>query len=369
MVYESNEEEISTVNIIRPGTIENNYLLWKCYSIACGESIDKWSTKGVRIFEKGPIFVPPSPKFKLWKEMPEFLYKTAFNYKQPTAEESGDKILLNGGDKEKLKRILENTDLSHDQIAKGCRFLVEHVGECKDVIGQIKNTLTSLNVPFVCINICYIISDVMFYAKNCKEQNLQSYLTEFGIEIEFIFGLIFKYYDSLTCQEVKSNLRVKITKVLYFWGNKEIFDSQLILKFINKLHNINKDMPESTVDKPILKIGSDIKLNIQNGKIDPLKGNMKYSEQATIKSMTVFVSNKVRNERIIEDFIGAAVSLPVCTYQAIELTKRAANNIGQMNDLGLLKYDGQDFEDNKIDAISRRFNYTTKINGANRSNA
>uniref|UniRef100_A0AC35TMP9 Piwi domain-containing protein n=1 Tax=Rhabditophanes sp. KR3021 TaxID=114890 RepID=A0AC35TMP9_9BILA len=69
------------------------------------------------------------------------------------------------------------------------------------------------------------------------------------------------------------------------------------------------------------------------------------------------------------DIIGAAVSLPVCTYQAIELTKRAANNIGQMNDLGLLKYDGQDFEDNKIDAISRKFNYTTKINGANRFNA
>uniref|UniRef100_A0AC35UGZ9 RRM domain-containing protein n=1 Tax=Rhabditophanes sp. KR3021 TaxID=114890 RepID=A0AC35UGZ9_9BILA len=249
MVYESNEEKISTLNIIKAGTIENNYLLWKSYSIACGESIDKWSTKGVRIFEKGPIFVPPCSKFKLWKEMPEFLYKTAYNYKKLTAKELRDRGLLNDGDKEKLQSILKNKDLSQEQIGNGFLFMAEHVGECKDVIDQVKNTLTNLNDPFIYINIWYIINDVLFNAKNCKERNLQPYLTEFRIEIESIFGLVFKYYDSLTCQEEKSEFKRRIAKVLSLWDDPEIFDTHLVLKLSNKLHNINTVMPEFLSNK------------------------------------------------------------------------------------------------------------------------
>uniref|UniRef100_A0A0N5C202 RRM domain-containing protein n=1 Tax=Strongyloides papillosus TaxID=174720 RepID=A0A0N5C202_STREA len=74
------------INLFTYGSLESNYFIWRAFSVMNGDTFDDWMKECYRIFEGGPVWIPPHSIVKTVNEMPEFLYHTAYNYKETSSK-------------------------------------------------------------------------------------------------------------------------------------------------------------------------------------------------------------------------------------------------------------------------------------------
>ncbi|CEF63020.1 RNA recognition motif domain and CID domain and Nucleotide-binding, alpha-beta plait domain-containing protein [Strongyloides ratti] len=231
------------LNLFTHGTVESNYFIWKAFSIMNGDTFDDWMTEYYRIFKDGPVWIPPNSKIKTFNEMPEFLYHTAYNYKEMSSRELRDSGMLLKKDKDDFLVMLSSGNLENTSVVNLLHFCGNHANEAKEVVKCIISFLESSKNYVNILNTWFLISDLI---RNYKEggsssSKFEKYFIEIMDNVDIIVGKIKLTIDNMENQKSKEELRKKVLSVVTSWQNSEVLDVGILQDISNKLYGIGGD--------------------------------------------------------------------------------------------------------------------------------
>uniref|UniRef100_A0A0N5BR24 RRM domain-containing protein n=1 Tax=Strongyloides papillosus TaxID=174720 RepID=A0A0N5BR24_STREA len=225
------------INLFTYGSRESNYFIWRAFSVMNGDTFDDWMKECYRIFEGGPVWIPPHSIVKSVDEMPEFLYHTAYNYKETSSKESRETGLLPENDKDHLLSLLSSGTLENSSVANLLHFCGKHTNEAKEVFKYIISFLDTTKDHVNILNTWYLISELIHnYREGSNSAKFEKYYTETVENINDIVDKVKQAIDNVVDRTDKEELRQKYLKVVKSWQNSEIFNDETLQSISNKLY-------------------------------------------------------------------------------------------------------------------------------------
>uniref|UniRef100_A0AAF5CZA6 1-phosphatidylinositol-3-phosphate 5-kinase n=1 Tax=Strongyloides stercoralis TaxID=6248 RepID=A0AAF5CZA6_STRER len=231
------------LNLFTHGTIESNYFIWKAFSIMNGDTFDNWMTNYYRIFKDGPVWIPPNSNIESFNEMPEFLYHTAYNYKEMSSKELRDSGMLLKKDKDDFLSMLSSGNLENSSIINLLHFCGNHANEAKEVVKCIISFLDSSNNYVNILNVWFLISDLIrnYKGNGSSSSKFEKYYVEIIDNIIKIVDRIKLAIDNIEDHKSKQELRKRALNIVTSWQNSDILDRKTLQDISNRLYGIGSD--------------------------------------------------------------------------------------------------------------------------------
>ncbi|XP_047316672.1 protein RRC1-like [Impatiens glandulifera] len=207
------------------GSKEHTYYVWRLYSFAQGDTLQRWRTEPfIMITGSGRWMPPPIPTAKT----PELEKEAGTTYAAGRSRRVEQERTLTDAQRDEFEDMLRALTLERSQIKDAMGFSLDNADAAGEVVEVLAESLTLKETPIPTkVARLMLVSDIL-HNSSAPVKNASSYRTKFEAVLPDIMESFNDLYRSITGRITAEALKERVLKVLQVWADWFLFSDAYV---------------------------------------------------------------------------------------------------------------------------------------------
>ncbi|KAL1212604.1 Protein RRC1 [Cardamine amara subsp. amara] len=234
------------------GSKEHTYYVWRLYSFAQGDTLQRWRTEPyIMITGSGRWIPPPLPVTRSMEHEKE----SASTFAAGRSRRAEVERTLTDPQRDEFEDMLRALTLERSQIKEAMGFALDNADAAGEVVEVLTESLTlkETSIPTKVARLM-LVSDIL-HNSSAPVKNASAYRTKFEATLPDIMESFNDLYRSITGRITAEALKERVLKVLQVWADWFLFSDAYIyglrstflrsgVSGVTSFHSICGDAPE-----------------------------------------------------------------------------------------------------------------------------
>ncbi|KAL7187212.1 hypothetical protein ACSBR1_037311 [Camellia fascicularis] len=202
------------------GSKEHTYYVWRLYSFAQGDTLQRWRTEPfIMITGSGRWMPPPLPTAK----SPELEKESGSTYAAGRSRRLELERTLTDAQRDEFEDMLRALTLERSQIKEAMGFALDNADAAGEIVEVLTESLTLKETPIPTkVARLMLVSDIL-HNSSAPVKNASAYRTKFEATLPDIIESFNDLYRSITGRITAEALKERVLKVLQVWADWFLF--------------------------------------------------------------------------------------------------------------------------------------------------
>ncbi|XP_047328034.1 protein RRC1-like isoform X2 [Impatiens glandulifera] len=207
------------------GTKEHTYYVWRLYSFAQGDTLQRWRTEPfIMITGSGRWVPPPIPIAKT----PELEKESGTTYAAGRSKRVEQERTLTDEQRDEFEDMLRALTLERSQVKDAMGFALDNADAAGEIVEILTESLTLKETPIPTkVARLMLISDVL-HNSSAPVKNASAYRTKFEATLPDVIESFNDLYRSITGRITAEALKERVLKVLQVWADWFLFSDAYV---------------------------------------------------------------------------------------------------------------------------------------------
>ncbi|KAJ6373243.1 hypothetical protein OIU76_027556 [Salix suchowensis] len=207
------------------GSKEHTYYVWRLYSFAQGDTLQRWRTEPfIMITGSGRWMPPPLPAAK----SPEHEKDSISTYAAGRSRRVDSERTLTDPQRDEFEDMLRALTLERSQIKDAMGFSLDNADAAGEVVEVLTESLTLKETPIPTkVARLMLVSDIL-HNSSAPVKNASAYRTKFEAALPDIMESFNDLYRSITGRITAEALKERVLKVLQVWSDWFLFSDAYV---------------------------------------------------------------------------------------------------------------------------------------------
>ncbi|KAI5669139.1 hypothetical protein M9H77_18992 [Catharanthus roseus] len=207
------------------GSKEHTYYVWRLYSFAQGDTLQRWRTEPfIMITGSGRWIPPPLPTQK----GPEHEKEAGTTYAAGKSRRVELERTLTDAQRDEFEDMLRALTLERAQIKEAMGFALDNADAAGEVVEVLTESLTLKETPIPTkVARLMLVSDIL-HNSSAPVKNASAYRTKFEATLPDIMESFNNLYRSITGRITAEALKERVLKVLQVWADWFLFSDAYV---------------------------------------------------------------------------------------------------------------------------------------------
>ncbi|XAR71486.1 hypothetical protein NMG60_11028776 [Bertholletia excelsa] len=207
------------------GTKEHTYYVWRLYSFAQGDTLQRWRTEPFIMITGSGRWVPPLlPTAK----SPELEKDASSTYAAGRSRRLEQERTLTDAQRDEFEDMLRALTLERSQIKEAMGFALDNADAAGEVVEVLTESLTLKETPIPTkVARLMLVSDIL-HNSSAPVKNASAYRTKFEATLPDIMESFNDLYCSITGRITAEALKERVLKVLQVWADWFLFSDAYV---------------------------------------------------------------------------------------------------------------------------------------------
>ncbi|GAB2226680.1 hypothetical protein Droror1_Dr00022499 [Drosera rotundifolia] len=238
--------------LFAPGSKEHTYYMWRLYSFAQGDTLQRWRTEPFIMITGSGRWIPPSlPTAK----SPDLEKESGSTFAAGRSRRLEPERTLTDPQRDQFEDMLRALTLERNQIKQAMGFALDNSDAAGEVVEVLTESLTLKETPIPTkVARLMLVSDIL-HNSSAPVKNASAYRTKFEATLPDIMESFNDLYRSITGRITAEALKERVLKVLQVWSDwflfSDVYVNGLRATFLRSgnsgvtpFHSIAGDAPE-----------------------------------------------------------------------------------------------------------------------------
>ncbi|KAL8150764.1 hypothetical protein V2J09_020572 [Rumex salicifolius] len=207
------------------GSKEHTYYVWRLYSFAQGDTLQRWRTEPfIMITGSGRWMPPPLPVSK----SPDHEKESGSTYAAGRSRRIETERTLTDPQRDQFEDMLRALTLERSQIKEAMGFALDNADAAGEVVEVLTESLTlkETSIPTKVARLM-LVSDIL-HNSSAPVKNASAYRTKFEVTLPDIIESFNDLYRSITGRITAEALKERVLKVLQVWSDWFLFSDAYV---------------------------------------------------------------------------------------------------------------------------------------------
>ncbi|XP_050268234.1 protein RRC1-like [Quercus robur] len=207
------------------GSKEHTYYVWRLYSFAQGDTLQRWRTEPfIMITGSGRWMPPPLPTAK----SPDHEKESGSTYAAGRSRRMESERTLTDSQRDEFEDMLRALTLERSQIKEAMGFSLDNADAAGEIVEVLTESLTLKETPIPTkVARLMLVSDVL-HNSSAPVKNASAYRTKFEASLPDIMESFNDLYRSVTGRITAEALKERVLKVLQVWSDWFLFSDAYV---------------------------------------------------------------------------------------------------------------------------------------------
>ncbi|XP_012065817.1 protein RRC1 isoform X2 [Jatropha curcas] len=207
------------------GSKEHTYYVWRLYSFAQGDTLQRWRTEPfIMITGSGRWMPPPLPTAK----SPEHEKESGNTYAAGKSRRVDPERTLTDPQRDEFEDMLRALTLERNQIKEAMGFALDNADAAGEIVEVLTESLTLKETPIPTkVARLMLVSDIL-HNSSAPVKNASAYRTKFEATLPDIMESFNDLYRSITGRITAEALKERVLKVLQVWADWFLFSDAYV---------------------------------------------------------------------------------------------------------------------------------------------
>ncbi|KAL2544645.1 RNA recognition motif (RRM)-containing protein [Forsythia ovata] len=207
------------------GSKEHTYYVWRLYSFAQGDTLQRWRTEPfIMITSSGRWIPPPLPTAK----GPEHEKESESTYAAGKSRRIEVERTLTDAQRDDFEDMLRALTLERSQIKEAMGFSLDNADAAEEVVEVLTESLTLKETPIPTkVARLMLVSDIL-HNSSAPVKNASAYRTKFEGTLPDIMESFNDLYRGITGRITAEALKERVLKVLQVWADWFLFSDSYV---------------------------------------------------------------------------------------------------------------------------------------------
>ncbi|KAG4136332.1 hypothetical protein ERO13_D08G274700v2 [Gossypium hirsutum] len=207
------------------GSKEHTYYVWRLYSFAQGDTLQRWRTEPfIMITGSGRWVPPPLPTTR----SPEHEKDYTATYAAGRSRWLEPERTLNDPQRDEFEDMLRALTLERSQIKEAMGFALDNADAAGEIVEVLTESLTLKETPIPTkVARLMLVSDIL-HNSSAPVKNASAYRTKFEATLPDIMESFNDLYRSVTGRITAEALKERVLKVLQVWSDWFLFSDAYV---------------------------------------------------------------------------------------------------------------------------------------------
>lgn len=207
------------------GSKEHTYYVWRLYSFAQGDTLQRWRTEPfIMITGSGRWIPPPLPTVK----SPEHEKESVTTFAAGRSRRAEMERTLTDPQRDEFEDMLRALTLERNQIKEAMGFALDNADAAGEIVEVLTESLTLKETPIPTkVARLMLVSDIL-HNSSAPVKNASSYRTKFEATLPDIMESFNDLYRSITGRITAEALKERVLKVLQVWADWFLFSDAYV---------------------------------------------------------------------------------------------------------------------------------------------
>ncbi|KAG8636425.1 hypothetical protein MANES_16G131000v8 [Manihot esculenta] len=207
------------------GSKEHTYYVWRLYSFAQGDTLQRWRTEPfIMITGSGRWMPPPLPTGK----SPEREKESGNTYAAGKSRRVDPERTLTDPERDEFEDMLRGLTLERSQIKEAMGFALDNADAAGEIVEVLTESLTLKETPIPTkVARLMLVSDIL-HNSSAPVKNASAYRTKFEATLPDIMESFNDLYRSITGRITAEALKERVLKVLQVWSDWFLFSDAYV---------------------------------------------------------------------------------------------------------------------------------------------
>ncbi|XP_028790035.1 protein RRC1 isoform X1 [Neltuma alba] len=207
------------------GSKEHTYYVWRLYSFAQGDTLQRWRTEPFIMITGSGRWIPPSlPSTK----SPEHEKESGSTHAAGRSRRVEPERTLTDAQRDEFEDMLRALTLERSQIKEAMGFALDNADAAGEIVEVLTESLTLKETPIPTkVARLMLVSDVL-HNSSAPVRNASAYRTKFEATLPDIMESFNDLYRSITGRITAEALKERVLKVLQVWADWFLFSDAYV---------------------------------------------------------------------------------------------------------------------------------------------
>ncbi|XP_010273722.1 PREDICTED: protein RRC1-like isoform X2 [Nelumbo nucifera] len=207
------------------GSKEHTYYVWRLYSFAQGDTLQRWRTEPfIMITGSGRWIPPPLPAAK----SPEHEKESGTTFAAGRSRRLELERTLTDQQRDEFEDMLRALTLERSQIKEAMGFALDNADAAGEIVEVLTESLTLKETPIPTkVARLMLVSDIL-HNSSAPVKNASAYRTKFEATLPDIMESFNDLYRSITGRITAEALKERVMKVLQVWADWFLFSDAYV---------------------------------------------------------------------------------------------------------------------------------------------
>ncbi|XP_024026603.1 protein RRC1 [Morus notabilis] len=207
------------------GSKEHTYYVWRLYSFAQGDTLQRWRTEPFIMITGSGRWIPPSlPTAK----SPDLEKESGATYAAGRSRRVEPERTLTDSQRDEFEDMLRALTLERSQIKEAMGFALDNADAAGEIVEVLTESLTLKETPIPTkVARLMLVSDVL-HNSSAPVKNASAYRTKFEGTLPDIMESFNDLYRSITGRITAEALKERVLKVLQVWADWFLFSDAYV---------------------------------------------------------------------------------------------------------------------------------------------
>ncbi|KAL8238982.1 hypothetical protein R6Q59_015549 [Mikania micrantha] len=206
------------------GSKEHTYYVWRLYSFAQGDTLQRWRTEPFIMITGSGRWVPPALPIAKSPEKEE----TGTTFAAGRSRRAEVERTLTDAQRDEFEDMLRALTLERIQIKEAMGFALDNADAAGEVVEVLTESLTLKETPIPTkVARLMLVSDVL-HNSSAPVKNASAYRTKFEANLPDILESFNDLYRSITGRITAEALKERVLKVLQVWADWFLFSDAYV---------------------------------------------------------------------------------------------------------------------------------------------
>ncbi|KAL5558246.1 hypothetical protein UlMin_034457 [Ulmus minor] len=207
------------------GSKEHTYYVWRLYSFAQGDTLQRWRTEPFIMITGSGRWIPPSLPIA---KSPELEKDCGATYAAGRSRRVEPERTLTDSQRDEFEDMLRALTLERSQIKEAMGFALDNADAAGEIVEVLTESLTLKETPIPTkVARLMLVSDVL-HNSSAPVKNASAYRTKFEATLPDIMESFNDLYRSVTGRITAEALKERVLKVLQVWADWFLFSDAYV---------------------------------------------------------------------------------------------------------------------------------------------
>ncbi|KAH9291274.1 hypothetical protein KI387_043539 [Taxus chinensis] len=210
------------------GCKEHTYYVWRLYSFAQGDTLQRWRTEPFIMITGSGRWVPPPLPQQTPMKSPEHEKSSLATYAAGRSRRVDQERALTDSQRDEFEDMLRALTLERSQIKDAMGFALDNADAAGEVVEVLTESLTLKETPIPTkVARLMLVSDIL-HNSSAPVKNASAYRTKFEATLPDIMESFNDLYRNITGRITAEALKERVLKALQVWSDWFLFSDSYV---------------------------------------------------------------------------------------------------------------------------------------------